>query len=444
MALSHLDPVRLHGPAVDPDKFFCSIIAGLAHREPNPASSKCKLTAPPGARPFDTRYTMHPTWPVYAKCRNQSIVPWTLSSKINSTVRRQFMTKARWHSPLPVYPYPDEIFYSILARLYHRVKPASLDAFHRWVFGKKVQSYSIAFPIHLGYFSEQLGAETVDDLINRHTLAPLWRPFLTPEQWQRLAQAMKGDGPITLLRRLTAPQSPRALRYCPTCVAQDRNEWNEAYWHRIHQAPGVTICPHHLTFLESNSEASLLLKYLTSANDVPDTPSHAIDLRDEDTRIRLLVAQSSAWLLNHRVDNVGTTERYLQLLQQKGWAGPGGTASDMFRSAVRNTYSDDIQGEFRWRGEGSVVKYTVTRTVNVLHPVHHILLLNLLGCTIDEFTNMVLDPPPPPPFGSGPWPCLNPVADHCGVDCIHTVTVSRAKNTRKAIGEFRCPECHFS
>ena len=36
------------------------------------------------------------------------------------------------------------------------------------------------------------------------------------------------------------------LYYCPECVAADRKEYGETYWHMIPQLPGVTVCPVHM------------------------------------------------------------------------------------------------------------------------------------------------------------------------------------------------------
>jgi hypothetical protein len=41
----------------------------------------------------------------------------------------------------------------------------------------------------------------------------------------------------------------RYLRYCPLCVKEDRKQFGETYWHRVHQIRHISICPQHLCFL---------------------------------------------------------------------------------------------------------------------------------------------------------------------------------------------------
>lgn len=35
------------------------------------------------------------------------------------------------------------------------------------------------------------------------------------------------------------------MRYCPLCIAEDRKQYGEAYWHRKHQLRNVNICTRH-------------------------------------------------------------------------------------------------------------------------------------------------------------------------------------------------------
>lgn len=36
------------------------------------------------------------------------------------------------------------------------------------------------------------------------------------------------------------------VRFCPACLVEDDQQHGQAYWHRVHQLPGVWICPHHV------------------------------------------------------------------------------------------------------------------------------------------------------------------------------------------------------
>ena len=40
------------------------------------------------------------------------------------------------------------------------------------------------------------------------------------------------------------------LWVCSDCIKEDMDTYGETYWRRVHQAPGVFICPKHETVLE--------------------------------------------------------------------------------------------------------------------------------------------------------------------------------------------------
>lgn len=76
------------------------------------------------------------------------------------------------------------------------------------------------------------------------------------------------------------------------------------------------------------------------------------------------------------------------------------------------------------------------------NPLYHLLLIQFLGYDAERFFND--DIKPTPPFGPGPWPCLNPAADHYASLLINRVHISRAVYPSGfVIGEFAC-ECGFA
>lgn len=69
---------------------------------------------------------------------------------------------------------------------------------------------------------------------------------------------MKGDNGLEAILRAggvsSSIQSPRWLKFCPICVEEDKKQFDYSYLHRLHQVPGVEVCPVHKVFLE-NSDA---------------------------------------------------------------------------------------------------------------------------------------------------------------------------------------------
>ena len=73
------------------------------------------------------------------------------------------------------------------------------------------------------------------------------------------------------------------------------------------------------------------------------------------------------------------------------------------------------------------------------HPLRHILLIHFLGKSLNDFFG---SSPDYRPFGQGPWPCLNPVADHYHEQVISNCTVGLNCETKAPTGTFAC-ECGF-
>src|SRR5260370_25371870 len=157
-------------------------------------------------------------------------------------------------------PHPDEVLYSAWARLGELSRYRNQYDFMRDLFGTANALPIVEMPGHLGYFLENLPrwhSYTLDTLINQYTLYPLYAPFLPEDRLRRLREQMI-SGNADFIHQLVGKlgiitSSPPWLRYCPTCVEEDRAEYGECYWHRLHQVIGVEVCLRHATFLEESS-----------------------------------------------------------------------------------------------------------------------------------------------------------------------------------------------
>jgi hypothetical protein len=76
------------------------------------------------------------------------------------------------------------------------------------------------------------------------------------------------------------------------------------------------------------------------------------------------------------------------------------------------------------------------------HPLQHLLLIQFLGYSAADFFRLPPKPPGRRTFGEGPWPCLNPVADHHGKPVITECEISSYRPLKKPRGTFRC-SCGF-
>ncbi len=157
-------------------------------------------------------------------------------------------------------PYPDELLYSVWARFSEQVRYPNRNDVSQELFGNRSCQALVDWSCSLGYLVSQLPAGhryTVDMLIDGHTLFPVYAPFLPPERRHLLRDQMITGNGRALSARLGMLTShiPRHewLRYCPACATGDRDRYGETYWHRLHQAPGVEVCPIHATFLVNST-----------------------------------------------------------------------------------------------------------------------------------------------------------------------------------------------
>ncbi len=122
-------------------------------------------------------------------------------------------------------------------------------------------------------------------------------------------------------------KQPAGLKFCPTCVREDRRSVGETYWHRVHQAPGVEVCPHHSVFLEvseapwrnSRSRSGLV----TAERAAHESPARPADPSVPTNAALLSLARGAEWLLNWRgqsPDGETLRNRYFSLLLRVGSA----------------------------------------------------------------------------------------------------------------------------
>jgi hypothetical protein len=75
----------------------------------------------------------------------------------------------------------------------------------------------------------------------------------------------------------------------------------------------------------------------------------------------------------------------------------------------------------------------------IIHPIRHILFIQFLCDSVEDFFNKSFDNNP---FNKGPWPCLNPAAGHYMERVVNDCIITADYDTRKPVGTFIC-SCGF-
>lgn len=141
--------------------------------------------------------------------------------------------------------YKDEIFCSIVSRYHRHSGNKSINETAKEISGQINQTNKIDLPILIGDFIKQL-PNVIDTkyIIMNHTLYPFYFPFMLP--YEKVLYLWKFSIKQKTNYKTVRRRKHYNLKYCPACVENNFNKYGEAYFHRIHQFPGLTICQKHL------------------------------------------------------------------------------------------------------------------------------------------------------------------------------------------------------
>lgn len=153
-------------------------------------------------------------------------------------------------------PYPDELFYSMLARYYTKSGYLAYTFAAEELFSNKTSKPRIEFINPLSETAFKIITDIIPfkKIIENHTMFPYYTRFLPLERRKEAYQAllnMQSD----YYKYLCIPKDNQIqhLKYCPLCADADRNKYGETYWHRIHQFKEIDICPdHHCLLTDSD------------------------------------------------------------------------------------------------------------------------------------------------------------------------------------------------
>ena len=153
--------------------------------------------------------------------------------------------------------YPDELVYSLLARYYvqsgyMRYTFVAEDLFQSKIVRPDIEFVNQYTPAALQMLTKNMPLEQV---IEKHTMFPYYGRFLFKERRNKAFEAlahMQGNYHNLLPMPKRKNGIDRFLRYCPVCAENDRKQYGETYWHRLHQLQGIKICPIHGCYLNDS------------------------------------------------------------------------------------------------------------------------------------------------------------------------------------------------
>jgi hypothetical protein len=149
-------------------------------------------------------------------------------------------------------PYPEELLYSTIARAGVHDGDTSPKQLLDKVFNNRRVIATVDLPSHIGkvasQYSDSLGLD-LRVLISRHTLWPIYAPFLPQARIHKLNRWMSGSsqGAVHLATGIAASRvkAKTKLYVCNECLKEQRSKHGECFWNRLWQVPLVKACPLH-------------------------------------------------------------------------------------------------------------------------------------------------------------------------------------------------------
>jgi len=306
-------------------------------------------------------------------------------------------------------PYPDELLYSVCARFADRVQYPGESSVVWQLFGTRNGAAVVDLPSRLGHLVATLPpghSYTVDQLIDDHTLLPFYSPFCPPSRINQVREDMQTTNGSRIYGRLgiLVSHTPLWLQFCPLCAEEDIRQFGEFYWHRLHQVPGVKVCPVHTVFLAQSfvpfRHGRRCGQFICAQQGIAISSPTELDESNPSHQAFLRIARDAAWLLSQRhlsLELENLPYCYLKLLRGCKLASSVGR---IYVQPLNQAFNDFYQGEFLQQimCELDVSSYhhwllRLTRFFpgKVQPPLHHLLLIHFLGHTVASFVQFQKD-----------------------------------------------------
>ena len=160
-------------------------------------------------------------------------------------------------------PGDDELLYSVVARYGAMTGNGVGGQLIQDFFGTGVGVTAIDLPRHLDRLAARIPPGSAwgrDRLIDGHTLFPYQLRFAPASVATAVRSYMAGSGgrrPARVGVMSAAFPARERLMLCPVCAREDAAGSGLATWRRVHQLPGVLVCPRHDCPLHESGVARL-------------------------------------------------------------------------------------------------------------------------------------------------------------------------------------------
>ncbi|MDP7981245.1 TnsD family Tn7-like transposition protein [Bacillus multifaciens] len=353
-------------------------------------------------------------------------------------------------------PYEDELLYSLMLRYHVHLASTSRMQTMLELFNNDKKCSIVDFPNSLDYLVEQIPSKpsdfTAEYLIQKHTIVPFYKPFLTPIKYTQVIESMKKNiqkNRVKLhLGEIDASRREKNIYLCRGCIVEQKKRHGEFYINRVHQIPGVFVCTKHKELLVKYSYTLYAQQKLTVI-DEERLEEQKLDLLEKEQVMKWLfrIAEDIEWLMTSPLEPQVCEfylKKYQTLIDIKGISYPRSEKRRKFKSSLLDFFPSELFSLLKFDIQKvsypNWMRYIFGSESQYLHPLKHFLLIYYLCGSIQDFFEKEYTFEP---FGKGPWICMNPFANHYLDHCIHNIEYSIDKTKLVLKADFKC-ECGFT
>lgn len=297
------------------------------------------------------------------------------------------------------------------------------------------------------------GRYTADYIMQQHTILSYYTPFLPSFRREEIIREVKHDncnGIYTQIGIVAGSICKKeGIYYCPVCAKNEIESKGEAFIHREHQLQGINLCVHHgvlLKIYKQDKKQLSRLEFIRLENKLLDLKDNFQGLQHYEKR--MMLAKAAYYVLNtdfKGFDKAVILGKYRNLLYKKGLttASQSVKQNDLYEEFINyygNDFLETLESSIDNNDEYNWLRVITRNLKRVVHPLRHLLFINFLADDISEFFEDRKSQYNP--FGKGPWPCLNKVAEHYLKNVVRDLKITEDYKTRVPVGTFSC-ECGF-
>jgi hypothetical protein len=360
-------------------------------------------------------------------------------------------------------PYSDEDYRSIIYRYHLRSQNVNIMTTKHELFNIKGLKNN-PFPRNYYNLKNKVydkGIPSLEEIINEHTIFPLYRPFIPSNYIKVIFKEFKyGNRENTIINSMFDTESNRILsehiRYCPLCLEKDFETYGEAYIHRGHQISFINFCPKHsINFITTcpgcnellvNKNADMLITTPSCKCGVRLSQFLSIPKEDKefmDFKVDLL-KDITILMKSQSLNREFILYKFIIHLQNKGYLYfSGGINKKKLFCDFLEEYPLEKLKDLLIPESYITSKEIQTKLFRSNNKVQNILLyilfMRFLAGKVENFLSFEKPISIKIPFGNGPWPCINPI---CPDFKNHSIKMcNRIKRRSGILGIFKCNSC---